>query len=203
MSYYIFNMTLKIYLLDYKNIPLDVLLNSQYISPMEKESFNKYTVEAVRKEKIASTYMKNKYIGKYHRNENGKPISEDKCFNLSHSHGVIVLVIDTVPVGIDIELTRQVEDDLKRFVTNEGEALYVHDETSFYEIWTNKEATVKADGVGIKERPDKLPGLPINGQRVYKDKTYNNRTIKYGDYVITVSRESIEDFSLDMNLEVI
>ena len=203
MSYYIFNMVLKIYLLDYKNIPLDVLLNSQYISPMEKESFNKYTVEAVKKEKIASTYMKNKYIGKYHRNENGKPICEGKCFNLSHSHGVIVLVIDTVPVGIDIELTRQVEDDLKKFVTNEGEALYVHDETSFYEIWTNKEATVKADGVGIKERPDKLPGLPINGTRVYKDKTYNNRTIKYGDYVITVSRESIEDFSLDINLEVI
>lgn len=203
MSYYIFNMILKIYLLDFKNIPLDVLLNSQYISPMEKESFNKYTVEAVRKERIASTYMKNKYIGKYTRNENGKPICEDKCFNLSHSHGVIVLVIDKVPVGIDIELTRQVENDLKKFVTNEGEALYVHDETSFYEIWTNKEATVKADGVGIKERPDKLPGLPINDKRVYKDKTYNNRTIKYGDYVITVSRESTEDFSLDINLEVI
>ena len=49
MGYYVFNMIVKIYLLDYKNVPLDVMLNSQYISPLEKNPFNQYTVEAVKK----------------------------------------------------------------------------------------------------------------------------------------------------------
>lgn len=203
MVYYIFNMVLKIYLLDYRNVPLDVLLNSQYISPMEKSSFDKYTVEAVKKEKIASTYMKNKYIGSYYRNEFGKPICDDKCFNVSHSHGVVVLVIDKVSVGVDIEKVRPVEDDLKNFVTSIEEAAFASDSETFYQIWTNKEALVKAEGHGIKERPNLIPGLPLNDIRTFKDRTYNNRTIKYGDFVITVSRESTEDFSLDLNLEVI
>ena len=196
-------MVLKIYLLDYRNVPLDVLLNSQYISPMEKSSFDKYTIEAVKKEKIASTYMKNKYIGSYSRNEFGKPICDDKCFNVSHSHGVVVLVIDKVSVGVDIEKVRPVEDDLKNFVTSIEEAAFVNDSETFYQIWTNKEALVKAEGHGIKERPNLIPGLPLNDVRTFKDRTYNNRTIKYGDFVITVSRESVEDFSLDLNLEVI
>jgi len=203
MGYYVFNMIVKIYLLDYKNVPLDVMLNSQYISPLEKNPFNQYTVEAVKKEKIASTYMKNKYIGSYYRNEFGKPICDDKCFNVSHSHGVVVLVIDKVSIGVDIELIRPVEEDLKNFVTSIEEAAYANDNETFYQIWTNKEALVKADGHGIKERPNLIPGLPLNDKRVYKGKTYNSRTIKYGDYVITVSRESTEDFSLELNLEVI
>ena len=203
MVYYIFNMTLKIYLLDYKNIPLDVLLESKYLSPLEKNSFDKYTVEAVKKEKIASTILKNKHIGEYKINALGKPVSDNCFFNVSHSHGVVVLVKDNVNVGVDIELVRPVEDDLIKFVTSEGEALYVRDERSFYEIWTNKEALVKAEGRGFKSRPNLVPALPLNSVRTYEDKTYNNRTINYGNFIITVSRESVEDFNLDIVAEVI
>ena len=203
MVYYIFIMLLKIYLLDYRNVALDVLLNSSYISPLEKELSKKYTLEAVRKEKVASSHLKNKYIGEYHLNEFGKPVTEGTFFNVSHSHGVVVLVKDTVNVGIDIEQVRFVDDGLKVFISNDEEKDYIKNDVNFYEIWTNKEAVVKADGRGIKERPNLIPGLPINGVRVYKDKTYNNKTIKYGDYIITVSRESSEDFSLDIITEVI
>ena len=189
-------MTIKIYLYRYEDIPLDILLSSKYISPLERISFDKYSNEAVKKEKIASSILKNKYIGDYYLSETGKPLSNDKYFNISHSHGYIALVIDSVPVGIDIEKMRKVDEGLINYISNEEEKQYIHDEESFFEIWTNKESLVKANGFGIKQKVNTIPGLPINGLKSFHDKTYNSRTIKYDELIITVTRENSDDFSL-------
>ena len=194
-------MELKIYLFDTRDISIDDLLSAHYVSPIEKESFEKYKVESVKKEKIASSYLKNKYIHNYRIDENGKPVSNSQYFNISHSHGIVVLVIDTVPVGIDIEMVRPVKEELVKYVSTEEEKEYIEDEASFYEIWTNKEALVKAYGTGIKQKPDTIVALPINGIRKYKDKIYYNKTINYQGYIIAVSREGNEDYTLDIILE--
>lgn len=196
-------MLVKIYLLDIHNILLDVLLNSGYISPLEKLSFEKYKNEQVKIEKIASAYLKNKYIGEYHLNKFGKPISDIKTFNISHSHGLVVLVIDTLPIGVDIEKIRPVEKDLINYISSDKEKDYIKNEENFFEVWTNKEALTKAYGSGINEKVRDIPALPINNVRTYKEKVYYNKTIKYQDYIITVSRESDEDFSLEIIQEVI
>ena len=86
------------------------------------------------------------------------------------------------------------------YISNDEEKLYIHDEISFYEIWTNKEALVKAEGKGIKSRPNLIPGLPLNNIRTYKDKIYMNKTIRYGDYIITTSREGNEDYFLELEI---
>ena len=196
-------MELKIYLLNYQNVSFDYLLNSKYFSILEKASFEKYKNENVKKEKIVSAYLKNKYIGEYHLNEYGKPVSDNVFFNISHSHGYIVLVIDQAPVGIDIEKIRAVEEDLRNYISNEEEKQYIHDDESFFEIWTNKESLVKANGNGINQKPNLIPGLPINGPRIYQDKTFFNKTIKYQDLVITVSREGNDEFDINVIQEVI
>ena len=182
-------MELKIYLFDSTNISSDELLNSPYISDVEKASFEKYKIEEVKKEKIISTIFKNKYIGEYYLNERGKPICDKCCFNISHSYGVVVFIMDEVPIGIDIEKIRKVDNKLKDFITNEQEKRYINNDEKFFEIWTNKESLLKAHGCGIT-------GLPIKGERVYENKIYINKTIRYKDYVITVSRQSNEDYSL-------
>ena len=185
-----------IYLINSNEISLETLLESFYLSPIEKESFEKYKVESVKKEKIVSYYLKKKYVGSYEVDVNGKPISNHKYFNISHSHGYVVLVIDDAPIGIDVETIRPVNKSLVDVVTNKEEKEYVYDDASFYEVWTNKEALVKAYGSGIKQRPDTIPGLPVNGVRSYKDKLYFNRSIRYQDVVISVSRQSSEDYSI-------
>ena len=196
-------MQLKLYLLNYQNIPLDILLNNEYISLLEKSSFEKYKNEAVKKERIVSSILKNKYIGSYHLNEFGKPISEEKYFNISHSHGYIALVIDTVPVGIDIEKIRPVDNDLKDYISSPEEKEYIHDDQSFFEIWTSKESLVKANGKGIKQRPNEIPGLPLNDIRNYENKIYRSKTVKYDELIITISRENEEEISLDIIKEII
>lgn len=196
-------MELKIYLLNYQDVSFDYLLNSKYFSILEKASFEKYKNENVKKEKIVSAYLKNKYIGEYHLNEYGKPVTDKVFFNISHSHGCIVLVIDQVPVGIDIEKIRAVEEDLRNYISNEEEKQYIHDDESFFEIWTNKESLVKANGNGINQKPNLIPGLPINGPRIYQNKIFFNKTIKYQDLVITVSREGNDEFDINVIQEVI
>lgn len=196
-------MMLKVHIYNYQDIPLDVLLSSTYISELERLSFQKYTNLEVKKEKVISSILKNKYIGEYYLNEFGKPLCKDKYFNISHSHGLIAFVMDDVPVGIDIEKIKKVENDLINYISNDDEKKCIHDDESFYEIWTNKEALVKSFGTGIKSNPKEIIGLPINGRRIYKDKVYFNKTIKHDDYVITVSRQIDEDFDLEIIKESI
>lgn len=191
-------MNLKIYIVDSSNISLDVLLSSHYISDLEKLSFDKYKHLETKKEKIVSSILKNKYIGEYHIDDNGKPISKDKYFNISHSHSLVVLVIDKVPIGVDIEKIRPVEDDLINYVCNESEKSYVKDPETFFEIWTNKEALVKSHGTGVKQKPSEIPALPVNGVRKYKNKEYRNHTIRYKDFVITVSRCDKEQYNIKL-----
>ena len=149
---------------DTSNVTIDDLLKSPYLSNKDKLSFEKYKINETKKEKIVSTIFKNKYVGEYEINEQGKPISENKFFNVSHSHGYVVFVLDNSPIGIDIEQIRSFNSDLIDFVSNEEEKNYIHDEITFFEIWTNKEALVKALGTGIKIRPNQIPALPINSQ---------------------------------------
>ena len=198
MGYHLLSMKLKVYLLNYQDIPSNILLNSKYLSKVEKISFEQYKNEDVKKEKIVSAILKNKYIGEYHLNEFGKPISDKIFFNISHSHGYIALVIDQVSVGIDIEKIRVVEDNLKNYISSEEEKKYITDDASFFEIWTNKESLVKANGNGINQKPNAIPSLPINGKRTYNNKTFFNRTIEYLDLIITVSREDDVDFDLEI-----
>ena len=191
-------MNLKVYLLDYRSLPLSFLMDCKYLSELEKISFEKYKNENVKKEKIVSAILKNKYIGDYHLNEYGKPISNNKYFNISHSDGYIALAIDQVPVGIDIENIRNAEEDLRNYISNDEEKKYIHDDESFFEVWTNKEALVKANGNGINQKINTIQSLPLNAIRTYDNKTYFNKTIKYQNLVITVSRASSDDFNINI-----
>ena len=182
--------------MDINNTDVESLFRGVYFTETERKEFEKYTNEIVRKERIISRYLKNKYIKDYYIDENGKPLSKDKYFNISHSHGVVVLVIDTVPVGVDVELIRKHDDKLASFISSSEEKEYIIDDESFFKVWTNKEALTKAFGLGIREDVKKIPALPIDSIKEYHGHTYRNKTIRYNDYIITISRESLEDFEI-------
>ena len=122
-------------------------------------------------------------------------------FNISHSKGYVVFIKDDVPIGVDIEKIRQVEDDLINYISSSEEKKYITSDLKFYEIWTNKESLTKCLGTGIKEKIKDIPSLPLNDTKIYKEKTYRSITIKYLDSVITVTRESIEPFEIKIQEE--
>lgn len=91
-------------------------------------------------------------------NKYGKPflIGEPNIqFNVSHSGDWVVAVVNSFPIGIDIEKIRPIELRIgKRFFTNK-EYEYIMNKNPisrleyFYEIWTLKESYIKAAGMGL------------------------------------------------------
>ena len=155
------------------------------------------------KEKAASFILKNKYIGEYHLNEFNKPISDKYEFNISHSKGVVVFIKDNTPIGIDIEKIREVETDLIDYISNDEEKEYITNKEKFYEIWTNKESLVKCIGTGIVDKIKEIPSLPLNSKKEYKNKTFYSKTIKYLDYIISISRQENKPFDIKIMEEIL
>jgi Phosphopantetheinyl transferase len=103
-------------------------------------------------------------------------------FNLSHSGELALVAVSRQgPIGVDVEWIRSVKDadDLvARFFSNRENALFqklppVHKPEAFFNLWTRKEALLKATGEGITGGLNRvevsfLPGEPaelreING----------------------------------------
>ena len=83
-------------------------------------------------------------------NEHGKPYWEDgPYFSISHCKQGIAVAIDDEPVGIDIETIRHADAELIARTMNEEERVGM-DDRKFTRLWTQKEAIVKAQGVGIQ-----------------------------------------------------
>ncbi len=108
------------------------------------------------KEKIAEEFSLEKKDIVFSVTERGKPYCRSHreiYFSLSHSGDFIALAISDRDVGIDIEKIRQAKETLVKRVCCENEISAIFssenpDET-FTEIWTKKEAYLKALGTGI------------------------------------------------------
>lgn len=187
----------KLYILDISSTSLEELEKSPFLTTRDKEELSKYKCLNVKKEKTASLILKRKYIGDYYLGDKGKPLSRDKFFNISHSHDVVILGISPLPIGVDIELVRDIDEKLKKYISNQEEEKYITTNKNFFEVWTSKEALSKCIGLGISMRIETIPGLPINGHKQYKEKDYYTKTLSYKDYVIAIVLESKEDFDIE------
>ena len=92
--------------------------------------------------------------------EFGKPFLRERpdvAFNLSHSQSVALVAIGVGAIGVDVELMRPMEDmpalAAAHFTAAEQQALASAEPAQqsrvFLQIWTRKEACVKALGAGL------------------------------------------------------
>ena len=86
------------------------------------------------------------------REEGKKPRfdTEKAYFNLSHSHGVIMLGISHTPIGVDIEKIRDI--DFSKFTFIDAE-----DVEDFFEKWTERESYLKLTGEGLSNFRCEIP----------------------------------------------
>lgn len=88
-------------------------------------------------------------------NEYNRPYIGGLDFNLSHSGNRIVIAINQVGrIGIDIEKIRSVETSLAEICFTKEEmnqVIYKNNFNldNFFQLWTLKEAFIKADGIGM------------------------------------------------------
>lgn len=193
--------TLKVIFVNTNTKSLESLLSSSFLNDKDINEISRFKLEETKKEKAVSFILKNKYIGEYQVNEFGKPISEKRYFNISHSKGAVVYIQDEIPIGIDIEKIRPMKDDMTDFISSKEEKEFIKSDQSFFEVWTNKESLTKCLGTGIKNKISEIPSIPINGVKEYQNKKFYSRTIKYQDHVICVTRENEKPFYIEIKEE--
>ena len=117
-------------------------------------------------------------------NEHGKPSivgHPEIHFNLSHCKEAVACVIDSSPVGVDVESIREYKDGLASYTMNEAELEEIAQASdtaaAFIRLWTMKEATVKLTGTGIT---DDIKGLIDTGR-------YRYTTVSKQKYIYTVA----------------
>lgn len=93
----------------------------------------------------------NVQLSTFNYGENGKPYLENgPYFSISHCKAGIAVAIDDRPVGIDIEAIRHADVELIARTMNGEEQRLIRTDRDFTRLWTQKEAVVKAQGVGIE-----------------------------------------------------
>ncbi|GET42134.1 4'-phosphopantetheinyl transferase family protein [Microseira wollei] len=108
-----------------------------------------------------------RYLGKepgeleFCYSDRGKPSlagsNSSVCFNLSHSQSLALYAIARRPIGIDLEFIRPLDDALKlaqRFFSPREYAFIAalppdQKQKAFFQLWTCKEAYLKATGEGL------------------------------------------------------
>lgn len=114
----------------------------------------RYLIKSYLKTPLAAIQIEN--------GENDKPYlvapSQELSFNISHSADKILLAIDLKKelVGIDVERVDQqygFESVIKDYFTTEEQAYILEKDcrTRFFQLWTRKEAIVKAVGTGLTD----------------------------------------------------
>ena len=190
--------TVTIYITDANSISIDQIDCLSFLNKKDKEDIFKYIPDETKKEKAISRYFLKKYIKNYTISKDGKPVYEDKFFNISHSFGKVVFALSSANIGIDIEKIRDAEPNLIDYVSNEEEKKYIDgDSTKFFEIWTSKESLVKCIGTGLENDLKNVPGLPINGQKRRKNQLFFVKSLKFEDFVISITLEGNEEFEID------
>jgi 4'-phosphopantetheinyl transferase len=167
---------------------------AEFLSPDERKRADRFRFEGPRIRFLAGRALLRVILGRYcnlpperlrfHYGPNGKPEltpvegARRKCgalhFNLAHSEGVGVLAVtQTGPVGVDVEQVRR----LLEFKELVGQFFSVREAAefsslpreqqpaAFFNLWTRKEALLKATGEGIARSLNRvevsfLPGEP-------------------------------------------
>lgn len=119
--------------------------------------------------------------------EHGKPALQGRSdihFNLSHCREAVACVVDTQPVGIDIETIDCYDEALLPVTMNAQEQQMIlespHPANAFTRLWTMKESLLKLTGEGITDNlPAVLTTLELSGkgQNISFQTTCHNRYI--------------------------
>jgi len=100
--------------------------------------------------------------------EYGKPFLKNNAlqFNLAHSGGLALFAIGAnAPLGVDVERERPLPEApnlARRFFSPAEQAIFfdsIEQEKTFFELWTRKEARLKAQGRGIAHNGEEEENL--------------------------------------------
>jgi 4'-phosphopantetheinyl transferase len=136
--------------------------------------------------------------------KNHKPFIDypetDIQFNLSDTHGMVMISVGREPLGVDVEYIKPEfhYDDILPLNFNQPEIDFIRENDRlkrFFILWTRKEALLKATGIGLTDYLPKIQSLDgefqFNGSII---STQNNWQLSsfmpHSGYVATIANSS-------------
>ncbi len=125
-------------------------------------------------------------------NENGKPLCDKCCFNISHKKDAVVCVVSHNNIGIDIEYITDIKERNEYMLMSREEAEFINFSPEkrnerFLTIFTMKEAFVKMKGGKLKDAT-KLNTV-LHGKIKKEFNGFEFTTEKNENFIITVCKE--------------
>lgn len=119
---------------------------------------------------------------------NGKPFFEDYPdfhFNISHCEDLIAVAVSKRPVGVDIEILRDVNLEIAERFFAKKETRTTQTSRDFLYVWTRKEALLKRTGEGLKgiHDADVLENSEI-------------KTVEEKGFILSISSEIANEFKI-------
>ncbi|MHB8471840.1 MAG: 4'-phosphopantetheinyl transferase family protein [Gammaproteobacteria bacterium] len=186
------------------HVPTDIVDLQPYLallSYLERERAKRFCFESHRAEFVIARALLRMALGRelgchareldFNYGQFGKPSlvtveSRDGIeFNLSHSHGMIVIAWGrSIRIGVDVEKVKEIFDhsDITRkcFSTKERQLLEASDIKDhgeiFFSLWTAKEAYSKALGIGVSYPLEKIDcvALALKCHGIYRSAMIGN-----------------------------
>lgn len=162
-----------VYILNANNLKTDLSLYSNIdpkrLDKIKKSNNNLFIKEQLGSHLLLTDVLENTYFIdteklEFNYNEYGKPYLKDinLYFSLSHSNGIVALTVSKEEIGLDIELIKDVKDNLAKKIMNEAEySIYqelnkLDKKIYFFEVWTSKEAYIKKSGTTLTLNPSNI-----------------------------------------------
>lgn len=171
-------------------------------SRSEKVKLEKFTVWKLLEVAINDCFSKNISDFNFHKAKNGKWLTKEFYFSLSHTTGVACVAVSKTPVGIDVENLKSFQNKVYRkeaatfnkIATEKENTIYKNPSISLLsELWTKKEAIFKSGKKSVF-----MPSKIETGD-------YNAKTFKLNlfgeDYVTSVCVK--DDIAVKYSLHVI
>lgn len=169
------------------------------ISEEQKEKALRYKHENDQIRSLISSYLVNQLSDeKLLFNQSGKPYYPNgPYFNISHSGKYVVMAVSNKEIGVDIE--ENVEKNLTPLmkIFNEAEAKLLKEHADFYYLWCAKESLIKCIGDSINHIKE-IPSLPLNGLKTFKGNNYQCKAFIYDKHIVSITRESDEEFEIQI-----
>lgn len=120
------------------------------------------------------------------------PFQPEIFFNVSHSADISAVCIGDKPCGVDIEKIRDINLDVAIKHFSSDEKLMSKSNQGFLEVWTLKEAIIKAAGEKIAGNLNKFSVIPPKGKIEFNNNFYFFTQYNIYDYIISISSLSKE-----------
>lgn len=123
----------------------------------------------------------------FHLSVNKKPAINKIEFNSTHSENFILIALNSSAIGIDIEFVNPNFDfeTLLPSCFNREEQVFINSPTTFYMLWTRKEAILKASGEGLIEEMQEINCL--NNDVLRKNIRYEIKTYSIYQYIFSIA----------------